>query len=177
VATALREAQEEIGLDPKDVTIVGKLPPCLSKHLLSVTPVIATIPRDLTFTPDPSEVEDVLSISLSRFLKAGPGYKHKDVEWEPGISYRLHFFEHTYNSTKYIVWGLTAGISIFLAETGCGRAAEFEVNPPSCKLPYTALAFERGKIVYRNAEKQTMTALPGGGILDEEAEAAVHCAQ
>lgn len=42
-ATALREAQEELGVDPQSVTILGQLPPFLSKHLLSVTPVIAQV--------------------------------------------------------------------------------------------------------------------------------------
>lgn len=49
------ELQEELGIDPAAVTVVGCLPPFLSKHLLSVTPVIGVIPPHLQFHPNPNE--------------------------------------------------------------------------------------------------------------------------
>ena len=48
--------QEELGLDPAAVNVIACLPPFLSKHLLSVTPVIGIIPPHLKFTPNRSEV-------------------------------------------------------------------------------------------------------------------------
>ena len=48
--------QEELGLDPACVRVLGCLPPFLSKHLLSVTPVIAVIPPHQQFHPNASEV-------------------------------------------------------------------------------------------------------------------------
>lgn len=56
VATALREAQEELGIDPGCVDVVVTMPPVLSKHLLSVTPVVATVPQGMRFIPSPAEV-------------------------------------------------------------------------------------------------------------------------
>lgn len=47
--------QEELGIDPVAVTVVGCLPPFLSKHLLSVTPVVGVIPPHLQFRPNPTE--------------------------------------------------------------------------------------------------------------------------
>lgn len=52
----LRVLQEELGLDPACVRVVGCLPPFLSKHLLSVTPVIAVIPAHQQFHPNAAEV-------------------------------------------------------------------------------------------------------------------------
>jgi 8-oxo-dGTP pyrophosphatase MutT (NUDIX family) len=46
VSAALREAQEEIGLDPGEVEVVGRMRPTLSLHLLEVHPVVARIPHD-----------------------------------------------------------------------------------------------------------------------------------
>lgn len=55
VTAALREAQEEIGLDPEEVEVVGRMKPTLSLHLLEVHPVVARIPHDFVgrATPNP----------------------------------------------------------------------------------------------------------------------------
>lgn len=46
VAAALREAEEEIGLAPGEVEVIGRMRPTLSLHLLEVHPVVARIPHD-----------------------------------------------------------------------------------------------------------------------------------
>lgn len=56
--------QEELGIDPSAVTVVACLPPFLSKHLLSVTPVIGIIPPHLRFTPNPTEARAVDVLAL-----------------------------------------------------------------------------------------------------------------
>jgi 8-oxo-dGTP pyrophosphatase MutT (NUDIX family) len=50
---AVREAQEEIGLAPEAVRVVGEMTPTLSLHLLEVTPVVAVIPADFVAQPNP----------------------------------------------------------------------------------------------------------------------------
>ena len=70
VATALREAQEELGIDPGCVEIVVTMPPVLSKHLLSVTPVVATVPQGMRFTPSPAEVRKAFLIKKLYFIAA-----------------------------------------------------------------------------------------------------------
>ncbi|CAI5466752.1 unnamed protein product, partial [Closterium sp. Yama58-4] len=69
--TALREAEEEIGLHRSHVRVVTHLEPFLSKHLLTVTPVVALLPRGFTFVPRPNadEVQAVFSVPLSLFLQ------------------------------------------------------------------------------------------------------------
>ncbi|GLI59759.1 hypothetical protein VaNZ11_001717 [Volvox africanus] len=68
IKTALREAQEELGLDPACVTVLACLPPVLSKHHLSVTPVIALIPADMVPQPNPHEVAAAFTVPLAVFL-------------------------------------------------------------------------------------------------------------
>lgn len=154
IATALRETQEELDIHPNHITIIGTLPPILSKHFLSVTPVLATIPHNLEFNPDPGEVSAVFSVPLSRFLTSqGGGYSWRDVEWEPGIKYRLHFFDIKYSNdgVVYKVWGLTAGVLIHIAEMAYNRRADFLVNPPHCP-SYTLLTYQGGKLGFRSTE-------------------------
>ncbi|KAF3328555.1 nudix hydrolase 15 [Carex littledalei] len=69
--TALREAKEEIGLQPSLVSVVTVLQPFLSKHLLRVTPVIAILDDIDAFKPvlNPAEVEELFDAPLEMFLK------------------------------------------------------------------------------------------------------------
>jgi 8-oxo-dGTP pyrophosphatase MutT (NUDIX family) len=64
VACALREAQEEVGLQPAQADVLCLLPPLLSKHLLSVSPVVAIVPP--SFCPDlnADEVSEVRARTL-----------------------------------------------------------------------------------------------------------------
>jgi len=156
IATALRETHEELGIHPNHISIIGTLPPILSKHFLSVTPVLATIPHNLEFNNNnnPGEVSAVFSVPLSCFLTSkGGGYSCRDVEWEPGIKYRLHFFDIKYRNdgVVYKVWGLTAGVLIQIAEMAYNRRADFLVNPPNCP-SYTLLTYEDGKLGFRPDE-------------------------
>ncbi|KAH8966994.1 hypothetical protein BDL97_03G054700 [Sphagnum fallax] len=70
-ATALREAQEEIGLEPSQVRVVAVFEPFLSKHLLAVTPVVGLLRENSKFTPtgNPAEVESIFDTPLEMFLK------------------------------------------------------------------------------------------------------------
>ncbi|XP_062181214.1 nudix hydrolase 11-like isoform X2 [Phragmites australis] len=70
-ATALREAEEEIGLDPALVSIVTVLEPFLSKNGLNVVPVIGMVSDKALFKPvlNKAEVEDIFDAPLEMFLK------------------------------------------------------------------------------------------------------------
>ena len=59
LATALREAEEEIGLSAEQVEVLGELDPVLSgPSRFRVHPFLARVPAGITITPDPSEVAD-----------------------------------------------------------------------------------------------------------------------
>lgn len=65
--TALRESQEEIGLDPTRVEIVGHLPQYLTVSGYSVTPVVGFVQAQAEYVLDEFEVADVFEVPL-RFL-------------------------------------------------------------------------------------------------------------
>jgi len=121
-ATALREANEEIGLHPGDAEVVAEIPPMLSKHSLSVKPIVATVPATFQPVPNADEVSDVFSMPLHAFLEA-ENHSHRDAVWGD-VPYRLHFFRHE----EFTVWGLTAAILINVAQLAFAEEAAFVVQ-------------------------------------------------
>lgn len=145
VATALREAQEELGLDPQLAAPLLALPPVLSKHFLSVTPVVATVPNDFQPQPCADEVAAVFDMPLAAFLEDGAAHEHNDVTWQPGITYRIHSFRH---EKGYVVWGLTAGILVHVAQMALGRSADYQVHCPG-GVDYSTLHHDGEKLAIR----------------------------
>ncbi|KAG9446128.1 hypothetical protein H6P81_012256 [Aristolochia fimbriata] len=92
--TAMREAREEIGLDPSLVNVVTLLEPFLSKHLLRVTPVVGILSDKRAFKPvlNPDEVEAIFDCPLEMFLKDDK-HRTENREWL-GTSYTIHFFDY-----------------------------------------------------------------------------------
>ncbi|KAG8385476.1 hypothetical protein BUALT_Bualt03G0049300 [Buddleja alternifolia] len=133
--TATREAKEEIGLDPSLVNVVTCLEPFLSKHLLRVIPVIGILSNKKDFNPSPNadEVEDVFDAPLEMFLK-DERRKSEEREWM-GNKYLIHFFDYEMNDTKYLIWGLTAGILIRAASVVYQKSPAFLEQNPQFKVP------------------------------------------
>src|SRR5512144_1158781 len=71
LATALREAQEEIGLDPKVVEVLGPLPPVDTITGYCINPFVGVIPHPYDFQPNPLEVKRLLLLPLAGFFEAG----------------------------------------------------------------------------------------------------------
>ncbi|RCW28203.1 8-oxo-dGTP pyrophosphatase MutT (NUDIX family) [Ciceribacter lividus] len=101
---ALREAQEEIGLDPAYVETVGRLPQYLSATGFRIFPVLSVVNRGFTITPNPHEVESVFEVPLS-FLMNPENHQRDSRDWR-GIL--RHYYVMPY-AERYI-WGITAGI-------------------------------------------------------------------
>ena len=103
VATALREAQEEIGLDPADVEVVGALPPVGTFVTgYKVHPFVGLIPEGLSFKPSPSEVAAILLFRLDE-LRAGFAMRRLVRR---GIPIRTP----TYVVGEHLIWGATGRI-------------------------------------------------------------------
>ena len=103
VATALREAQEEIGLDPADVEVVGALPPVGTFVTgYKVHPFVGLIPEGLSFKPSPSEVAAILLFRLDE-LRAGFAMRRLVRR---GIPIRTP----TYVVAEHLIWGATGRI-------------------------------------------------------------------
>jgi len=75
VAAALREAEEEVGLDPKLVKVVGELPPYLSRTGFRITPVLGRVAAEHVLTLNLSEVTEAFEVPLGFLLD--PANHHK----------------------------------------------------------------------------------------------------
>lgn len=103
VATALREAEEEVGLLPTQVEVLGLLNDVISITNVWVTPVLGIVGGDFTPSLDPSEVDSIFTISLDALRESratSPTYKR---ETPLGT---IHF--PVFNAGPDPVWGLTA---------------------------------------------------------------------
>ncbi|XP_066505679.1 peroxisomal coenzyme A diphosphatase NUDT7 [Hoplias malabaricus] len=126
IHTALREAEEEIGLPPDGVEVVCRLSPVLNQRGLLVTPVVGFISESFQACPNPAEVSDVFSVPLDLFLKD----VHHSAYPISNTSTMTHCFNLTDPLTKkvYQIWGLTAILNILLAVLVFGRKPDFEVE-------------------------------------------------
>ena len=99
--TALREAEEEIGLDPGVVEMVGALPPVGTFVTgYRVYPFVGTIPAGRTWRPQETEVAQVLELSLRDLVR---GYESKRL-LRRGVPIKTP----TYTVDGHFVWGATA---------------------------------------------------------------------
>jgi 8-oxo-dGTP pyrophosphatase MutT (NUDIX family) len=101
--TALREAEEEIGLAPAGVEVVGALPP-IGTFVTSykVHPFVGLIGDDLRFEPSPTEVETVLAFTLDELRES---FAMRRLV-RRGIPIRTP----TYLVGEHLIWGATARI-------------------------------------------------------------------
>jgi len=111
-ATALREAQEEVGLDPAFVDVLGVMPHYVTGSAFIITPVVALVQPDFTLTPNAFEVADVFEVPLE-FLMNPAHHRRHVFEWE-GV--RREWFSMPYQDdskghvTERFIWGATAGM-------------------------------------------------------------------
>ena len=104
-ATALREAQEELGIRPQDVAVLGRLANLLTISSYRVTPVVGAIPWPYVFHVAYAEVARVFTIPLAWLADAAN-------RWEfpiPGTSRHVYFY-HPYDAE--LLWGATARITV-----------------------------------------------------------------
>ena len=101
--TALREAEEEIGLDPAQVNVHGALPPVGTFVTgYKVHPFVGTIPEGLRFRPNPAEVAAVLEFTLDELRE---GFAMRRLI-RRGVPIRTP----TYEVGEHMIWGATARI-------------------------------------------------------------------
>ena len=110
IDAALREAEEEIGLDRSFVEPLGLLDPYLSSTGYRILPVIGLVQPGFVLRPDPSEVESVFETPLG-FLMDPARHEQHEREWR-GATRR--YFAMPYK--EHYIWGVTAGILRMLYE-------------------------------------------------------------
>lgn len=108
-AAALREAQEEIGLPPENVHILGTLPAHETVTGFLVTPFVGHIHRPFTARPEAGEVEEVFAVPLSHLIDPAH-FTIQSRRWQGQM--RRYY---TVPWGPYYIWGATARILYGLA--------------------------------------------------------------
>ena len=103
-AAALREAQEEIGLDPARVETLGYLDPYISTSGYRILPVVGLVGPDVELTPNPHEVARVFETPLAFLMD--PANHQRGARLRNGE--RREFYLMPYRDQH--IWGVTAGI-------------------------------------------------------------------
>jgi 8-oxo-dGTP pyrophosphatase MutT (NUDIX family) len=112
-ATALREAHEEIGLDPRYADVLGQLPTYTTGTGFIVTPVVASVRPGYGLSADPHEVAEVFEVPLD-FLMNPANHRWHAVEV---AGRRREFLSMPWSAVgvqtpaqRYFIWGATAAI-------------------------------------------------------------------
>jgi 8-oxo-dGTP pyrophosphatase MutT (NUDIX family) len=108
-AAALREAHEEIGLEPHAVELVGLADRYRTVTGFEVQPVVAVIPPDLVLTPQPGEVAAIFEAPLD-FVLDPANQLQSSVEWQ---GRDRHFYEILWQ--EFRIWGATAAMLVNLS--------------------------------------------------------------
>lgn len=101
---AMREAEEEIGLDRNFVETVGRLPVYLTTTGFRITPVLALVRPGYHLVANPDEVDAVFETPLS-FLMNPENHRQESRVWE---NVERHYFVMPFR--EHQIWGVTAGI-------------------------------------------------------------------
>jgi len=114
-AAALREAWEEIALDPAKVELVGTGDPYVTGSGYRIMPVIGVIPPDLPFVPHEAEVAAAFEVPLA-FLTDVANHARGSREM---AGRTRHFHEIQWEDQR--IWGITAGLIVNLTRRLAGR--------------------------------------------------------
>ena len=109
VAAALREAKEEIGLDPGLVSVAGFLDSYETSTGFHVTPVVGFIMPGFHATPDPNEVAQVFEVPLAFLMDPANQQRHS----REYMGVQRYFYAMPYG--EHYIWGATAGMLVNLA--------------------------------------------------------------
>lgn len=106
--TALREAEEEIGLSSEHIEILGYLPEYRTVTGFRITPVVAIVTPPFDLSPEPGEVAEVFEVPLS-FLMDPANHQQHSLHYRGKLR---HYYAMPYQD--YFIWGATAGIILKL---------------------------------------------------------------
>jgi len=103
-AGALREAEEEIALDPKMAKILGYMPSYLTGTNYLITPVVAVVDGAARFSPNPLEVDEVFEVPLD-FIMDETSFSIFSI-MRGGREHKTWQLKHE----QHIIWGITANL-------------------------------------------------------------------
>lgn len=130
IQTALREAQEEVNLDPRHVEVVCTLPRLYTslRTVTVVTPVVALASTDtdnLNLVPDPAEVDCLYWVPLEFFLTNA-----KPMAVKSGLTHYVFDYLDSETGMKHIIFGVTAQFCITLSAIALGRFPDVPLYKP-----------------------------------------------
>ena len=109
-AAALRETEEEIGLRPDQIRLIGRLDTYVTRTGFRIHPLVGFVAPPLALVPDPQEVADVFEVPLDFLID--PTNRRRESRLYQG---RERFFWAIPYDSRYI-WGATAGMVVNLSE-------------------------------------------------------------
>ena len=107
--TALRETEEEIGLDRSRIEIIGRLGDYVTKSGFKIAPFVGLVEPPFELTPCPHEVAEVFEVPLSFILDTA---NHRLIERKNSVN--LKTYEMTHGA--YRIWGITAAMIVSFVE-------------------------------------------------------------
>lgn len=109
-AAALREAEEEIALDPASVEVLGRMADFVTGTGFRITPVLGLLPPGIAFQPAPTEVDAVFELPIEVLLD--PLAPQRQRHFVRGIWREYWVWPHP----DHYIWGATAAILVHLAQ-------------------------------------------------------------
>lgn len=109
VTTALREANEELAIDPARVRVIGTSDRMITGTGYDITPVLATVPADLPLQPNPDEVSAWFEAPLAHVLDPA-NHARKETHYAGRMRPYIEIMWH-----EHRIWGITAAIIANLA--------------------------------------------------------------
>ncbi|MBI4279212.1 MAG: CoA pyrophosphatase [Armatimonadetes bacterium] len=105
LATALREAEEEVGIARSDVEILGEMDD-VETYVSGfvITPFVGVIPYPYPLRPNPREIQELVFVPLITFLD--PANMRVEYRDRGGVKVPLYFYQHG----EHVIWGATARI-------------------------------------------------------------------
>lgn len=111
VATALREAEEEVGLTRQHVEVIGTLPEYRTVTRFAVTPVVALVQPSFQLTIDTNEVAEAFEVPLSFLMTPANHQRHVfDFEGKPREFLSMSWPNIQYGNEPFFIWGATAAM-------------------------------------------------------------------
>ena len=104
--TALREAREEVGIDPAGVEILGELPDYHTSTGYRVRPVVGWAEPPVAWSPDPHEVAEVFEVPLA-FLLETANHRYESAFYKGRLR---HYWAMPWQGR--FIWGATAGMLV-----------------------------------------------------------------
>ncbi len=102
--TALRETQEELGIPPSQVEVLGMLNEIPTITQFRVAPFVGVIPPHIAYSASADEIEEVIEVPLSHLLD--PAFQRSEKREVFGREREIYFYDYG----PHVIWGATAQI-------------------------------------------------------------------